>query len=56
LRRAEVNNPGRQSVVIRGDERVDWKYVARVMSLCHQAEINDYRVAVIPAQEAKENR
>ena len=55
LHRAEIDNPGRQSVVIRGDERVDWKYVARVMSLCNQSEIRDYRVAVIPAEEAAES-
>ena len=54
LRRAETNNPGRQSVVIRGDERCDWKYVARVMGLCNQAEIKDYRVAVIPADQSPE--
>ncbi len=52
LRRAVVNNPGRQSVVIRGDERCDWKFVARVMGLCNQAEIRDYRVAVIPADQS----
>lgn len=51
LRRAQVNNPGNQSVVIRGDERADWKYVARVMSLCNQADIRDYRVAVLPPED-----
>ena len=54
LRRAETNNPGHQSIVIRGDERADWKFVARVMSLCNQARIKDYRVAVIPIGEAPE--
>lgn len=48
LQRASTDNPGRQSVVIRGDEKADWKYVARVMSLCNQAQIRDYRVAVVP--------
>ena len=48
LQEAAANNPGRQSVLIRGDERADWKYVARVMSLCNQAKIKDYRVAVVP--------
>jgi len=47
LRQARLNNPGNQSVVIRGDESADWKYIARVMSLCNQAEIRDYRVAVV---------
>lgn len=55
LRRAEINNPGRQSIVIRGDERADWKYVARVMSLCNQAHIKDYRVAVIPSDKVPED-
>jgi biopolymer transport protein ExbD len=48
LQRAGVNNPGNQPIVIRGDERADWKFIARVMSLCNQASIRDYRVAVIP--------
>src|SRR5262245_894561 len=46
--RAVADNPGRQTVLIRGDERANWKYVARVMSLCNQAGIKDYRVAVVP--------
>ena len=37
-----------QTVVIRGDEKANWKYIARVMSLCNQAKIKDYRVAVVP--------
>jgi biopolymer transport protein ExbD len=48
FRQAATNNPGRQTVLIRGDERADWKYVARVMSLCNQERIKDYRVAVVP--------
>lgn len=48
--RAQTDNPGNQSVVIRGNEGADWKYVARVMSLCNQTEIRDYRVAVIPQE------
>lgn len=51
FRRAQTDNPGSQSVVIRGNEGADWKYVARVMSLCNQQEIRDYRVAVIPENE-----
>jgi biopolymer transport protein ExbD len=55
LRRSVVDNPGNQTVVIRGDEQADWKYIARVMSLCNQAKINDYRVAVVPeAQGGKD--
>ncbi len=51
LKRSVVDNPGNQTVVIRGDEQADWKYIARVMSLCNQAKISDYRVAVIPEAE-----
>ena len=54
LQRAQVDNPGNQTVVIRGDEAADWKYVARVMSLCNQAQIVDYRVAVVPEDEITE--
>ena len=53
FQRAQVDNPGNQSVVIRGNEGADWKYVARVMSLCNQEEIQDYRVAVIPENAAE---
>jgi len=52
LRRSVVDNPGNQTVVIRGDEQADWKYIARVMSLCNQAGIKDYRVAVVPEGES----
>lgn len=55
LRRSNVDNPGNQTVVIRGDERVDWKFIARVMSLCNRANIRDYRVAVIPEGDIREN-
>lgn len=51
FQRAQLNNPGNHSVVIRGDEAADWKYIARVMSLCNQANIRDYRVAVVNAGE-----
>ncbi len=55
LRRSVVDNPGQQAVVIRGDEQADWKYIARVMSLCNQAKISDYRVAVVPEAERTPN-
>ena len=55
LTRSNVDNPGSQTVIIRGDERVGWKYIARVMSLCNQAQIKDYRVAVIPEGEITDN-
>ena len=51
LRRGVIDNPGNQTVVIRGDEKANWKFIARVMSLCNQAQIKDYRVAVVPEGE-----
>lgn len=54
LRRAQTDNPGNQSVVIRGNEGAEWKFVAQVMSLCNQEQIHDYRVAVIPEGGADE--
>jgi biopolymer transport protein ExbD len=54
LQRAEINNPGNQPVVIRGDERSAWKFIARVMSLCNQAKIRDYRIAVVPPEDITE--
>ena len=47
FQRAQTDNPGNTSVVIRGDEAVDWKYVARVMGLCNDAEIPKPRLAVL---------
>jgi len=51
FQRAQTDNPGNNSVVIRGNEGADWKFVAQVMSLCNQSQIQDYRVAVIPEDE-----
>ncbi len=47
LREAALKNPGTQSVLIRGDGEAAWKYGVRVMGLCNQANIRDYRVAAI---------
>jgi len=47
LERGQINNPGTQTVIIRGDQKADWKSIARVMGLCNKANIKDYRVAVI---------
>src|SRR5690349_9795799 len=44
LKQASANNPGRQSVIIRADERCEWKHVVLVMDLCNKAHIRDYRV------------
>lgn len=54
FRRAQTDNPGNQSVVIRGNEGAEWKSVARIMSLCNEAEIQDYRVAVIAEDGVEE--
>ena len=54
FKRAQTDNPGNQSIVIRGNEGAEWKFVAQVMSLCNQAEIRDYRVAVIPEDAGEE--
>lgn len=47
LQQAALKNPGTQSVLIRGDGEAAWKYGVRVMGLCNQANIRDYRVAAI---------
>ena len=52
LEKSHRNNP-HQSVLIRGDGRAAWKHGVRVMGLCNQAHIDNYRVAVIP-QKPKE--
>lgn len=46
LAQAHRNNP-HQSVLIRGDGRAAWKYGVRVMGLCNQAKIDNYRVAAV---------
>ncbi len=51
LRQAAANNPGRQTVIIRGDERADWKFVAEVMNLCNAANIRDYRVSTATPEQ-----
>ena len=44
LKTAWVNNPGRQSVVIRADKRCRWQFVVAAMNACNRAKIRDYRV------------
>lgn len=44
LERAQTNNPGRQTVLIRADKRCAWQAVVTVMNLCNRAHIRDYRV------------
>jgi len=44
LDRAWVNNPGRQSVIIRADKRCRWQSVVAAMNACRKCKIRDYRV------------
>ncbi|MCE9606544.1 MAG: biopolymer transporter ExbD [Planctomycetia bacterium] len=44
LRQAQADNPGRQTVIIRGDENCDLKYVVAVMNLCAKVDIRDCRI------------
>ena len=43
LRQAAVNNPGRQTAIIRADKRAAWQYVVTAMNLCVKAGIRDIR-------------
>jgi biopolymer transport protein ExbD len=49
LRQAQANNPGRQTVIIRGDERCDLKFVVAVMNMCAKAQIRDCRITTAPS-------
>jgi len=46
LTQAALNNPASQTVVIRGDKRCAWDYVATAMRLCNQAGIHDYSASL----------
>jgi len=48
IRRAVDNNPGSQSVVIRGDERSMLRYAVQVMNLCNRAGVKDYTINTSP--------
>lgn len=50
LKQAAANNPGRQTVIIRCDERCPFKAPAAAMNACNQAGIHDYRVATAPSE------
>ena len=43
LQQAATDNPGRQTVIIRADERCSWRHVVDVMNLCAKARIRDVR-------------
>jgi biopolymer transport protein ExbD len=44
LRQARVNNPGRQTVIVRGDKRCPLEHVVAVMNVCAKADIRDCRI------------
>ena len=46
LKQAALNNPARQTVVIRADKRAAWDFVATAMRLCNQAGIRDYSASL----------
>ena len=44
LKQAAVDNPNRQTVIVRADENVAHKYVVAAMNACVEAGIEDYQV------------
>jgi biopolymer transport protein ExbD len=44
LRQAQANNPGRQTVIVRGDKRCPLEHVVAVMNVCSKANIRDCRI------------
>ena len=44
LKRAWVNNPGQQSVIIRADKRCRWEPIVAAVNACNKARIRDYRI------------
>jgi biopolymer transport protein ExbD len=49
LAQASVDNPQRQSVVIRADKNCIWNHVVAVMNTCNKLGIGDYRVTTSEA-------
>jgi biopolymer transport protein ExbD len=47
LLQAASNNPGTQSVVIRGDRECPFQHIVTVTDLCNKAHIRDYMVTTI---------
>jgi len=50
LRQAAIDNPTNQTVVIRGDKRCPWNFVATAMRLCNEAGIRDYSASLSAEQ------
>jgi biopolymer transport protein ExbD len=51
LRQAAIDNPTNQTVVIRGDKRCPWNFVATAMRLCNEAGIRDYSASLSAEQQ-----
>jgi biopolymer transport protein ExbD len=51
LKQASVDNPKRQTVIVRADENVAHKYVVAAMNACVEAGIEDYQVQSAEEQE-----
>ena len=51
LKQAAVDNPKRQTVIVRADENVAHKFVVAAMNACVEAEIEDYQVQSAEEQE-----
>ena len=47
LRQAQTNNPGRQTVIVRGDKRCPLEHIVAVMDLCSKANIRDCRITAV---------
>ena len=53
LSQLAANNPGRQTVVIRADEKSDLKFAVAVMNACNKANIKDYRLSTAKGKQAE---
>lgn len=53
LMQAAADNPGRQTVIVRADERSPWRYVVNVMNLCARARIRDVRTTTAEPETAR---
>lgn len=51
LKQAAVDNPKRQTVIVRADENVAHKFVVAAMNACAEAGIEDYQVQSAEEQE-----
>lgn len=44
LQIAQVNNPGRASVILRADRRCEVEFLVAAMNACNKAKIHDYKI------------